>query len=176
MSASDSFSSTAIGGRLCGSCTGCCTHLPIPAGQVSPGGKPAGVDCAHLCQSGCRIYSQRPQACVDFACAWLDDADWPEAWRPDRSGLLCLTAHLNGAVPAALVYEIRPRALSSRDAREILAQLELTNAIVVVVDSEQCRRRISGAWLPDAPHAAAAGPHSDRRPARSSKPFRRSAG
>lgn len=176
MSASGPFSRSAISGRLCGTCTSCCVHLPIPAGQVSPGDKPAGIACAHLCQAGCRIYSQRPQTCADFACAWLDDAQWPDAWRPDRSGLLCLTAHLNGTVPAALVYEIRPDALASRDARDILAQLEVTSAVVVVVDSEKRRQRIAGAWVPHGGHDAAAGPHHDAQPAAAARRLRRNAG
>lgn len=162
--------------HLCGSCTNCCTHLPIPAGLVSPGSKPAGVNCVNMCRAGCRIYSQRPQACVDFSCVWLDNAHWPDLWRPDRSGLLCLQAQLNGTVPASLVYETRPLALASRDAREILAELEATSAIVVVVDTQQRRQRIAGAWSPAPTQSAVPAPHSRRSPNDSRQPLRRSAG
>ncbi len=96
--------------RACGGCSACCVVLPIPAGEVGPGPKAAGAPCPHLCVAGCAIYASRPALCAKFRCAWLADPSWPETWRPDRSGLLCLREKLEGGVPAAVVYEIVPGA------------------------------------------------------------------
>jgi carbon storage regulator CsrA len=40
--------------------------------------------CRHLCRKGCGIYSERPGACRDFTCAWLNGLLGP-ADRPDRT-------------------------------------------------------------------------------------------
>ena len=138
---------TPVGGRCCGACTACCTHLPIPAGVVSPAAKPAGILCPSASTGGCRVYSKRPQMCADFHCAWLSDAAWCEAWRPDRCGLLCLRADIGENVPAAALYEIRPLALKQPVAAEILAELQSTTIVVAVVDSEQRRHRLPGYWV-----------------------------
>jgi hypothetical protein len=37
---------------------------------------------------GCAIYSQRPRSCSVWSCEWLRQADWPEALRPDRCGIV----------------------------------------------------------------------------------------
>jgi hypothetical protein len=94
-------------GKSCGSCTACCKIPAVDALQ-----KPGGVYCSHCAIGrGCRIYSERPEECRKFMCAWilnpnmgpdlkpdqchvvlmwLDarqvlvadcDPDWPEAWR-----------------------------------------------------------------------------------------------
>jgi len=105
--------------------------------------------------------------CADFQCAWLEDANWPDPWRPDRSGLLCLRAPLNGSAPAAVVYEVSPNALQSPPGGQILAELEQTTAIVVVVDDDRKRRRIVGDWLPHLPEAVPRRPHFRSAPARS---------
>jgi len=89
--------------RNCGSCTACCIHLPIPAGEVGQGAKPAGMACLHLSRRGCAIYEQRPQLCANFGCVWHQDEIWPASWRPDQSGLLCLREQIQPDLPAALV-------------------------------------------------------------------------
>jgi hypothetical protein len=135
--------------RDCGDCTACCTHLPIGAGVVSADAKPAGKDCGHLCSQGCGIYELRPKACADFHCAWLNDRDWPEAWRPDESGLLCLREMLEENLPAALVYEIRRDALLLPVANEILTELVRISVVVAVVGIDQSRRLLPGQWRGD---------------------------
>lgn len=112
----------------------------MPAGHLEMGRKAAGVPCTNLAAGGCRKYAWRPKACRDFLCAWLADPAWPEAWRPDRSGLLCLREELDTGVLGAAVYETTPGALRSADAEQILHKLYETTAILVVVDSHRQRR------------------------------------
>ena len=97
--------------HTCGNCHACCINLPIPAGEVSMNIKPPGVRCPHLAENGCQVYSSRPQMCSQFSCTWLAESSWPEAWRPEQSGLLCLQEDIDNGVSAALVYEIAPKAL-----------------------------------------------------------------
>lgn len=132
------------GTRDCGPCTACCTHLPIPAGAIGPGRKPAGVVCPHRCATGCRIYTRRPRLCVDFRCAWLSDESWPPPWQPVRSGLMCLREELDDGLPAAAVYEIRPGALQAPPAPAIMEELQRTTVVIAVIDKQNRRRRVSG--------------------------------
>ena len=92
------------------------------------------------------MYASRPQMCDAFRCAWLKNANWPDSWRPDRSGLFCLHEQLPGDVPAALVYEIRPDAFAQASAADVFHALRRTAAFVIVVDAKQCRRRLAGDW------------------------------
>ena len=135
--------------RACGDCTACCTHLPIPAGIVGPAAKLAGAPCHHLSKSGCGIYDDRPAVCARFRCAWLAATDWPAAWRPDQSGLLCLREILPDGKPGALVQETRPGALLEPEAKDILLALMHSCAVVVVVGPDGRRRLMHGCWTPD---------------------------
>ncbi len=126
----------------CRPCAACCVFLPIPAGQISPGDKPAGIPCSRLNAAGCGAYAGRPELCQRFRCAWLADASWPELWRPDRSGLLCLREEIDAELLAAAVYEIRPGAVQETAAEEILDELANTAALVVLVDNQHGQRRL----------------------------------
>lgn len=64
----------------CGSCTVCCTFLPI----VSLG-KYAGIKCVH-CQDNCIIYEKRPEECVKFRCAYSQMDKVSLKLRPDKCG------------------------------------------------------------------------------------------
>jgi len=135
--------------RQCGGCTVCCIHLPIPAGKVAPYAKMTGVECPHLRESGCTIYAHQPRLCADFRCAWLADEVWPGAWRPDRSGLLCLRETLRDGRRGSLIYETRPAALQASPAAEIIDELRRTTAFVIVVDWDGKRERFEGFFAPD---------------------------
>ena len=145
--------------RVCESCSVCCTDLPIPADTVGLYRKPAGIACTHLCATGCRIYSRRPRLCADFRCAWLRDRNWPEGWRPDRSGLMCLREEIEAEFLAAAVYEIRPGALQGSAADEIMAALRLSAAVVAVVGIGERRRRQLSERLLHAAEPLPAKPH-----------------
>lgn len=145
--------------QVCGACSACCTHLSIPAGDVGPGMKPAGIPCPNVTVDGCRIYGRRPKTCVAFACAWLDDVGWPESWRPDHSGLFCLKAEIEPGTPAAAVYEIRANALQTPVAAEILTELKHTTTVVAIINTQQQRRKLLGNWVASPPEPAVPAPH-----------------
>lgn len=73
-----------VRGRSCGSCTACCTQVPVVLSETEH--KPANTRCKHLCSKGCRIYETRPRPCVAWSCRWLFDQDTAELRRPDQSG------------------------------------------------------------------------------------------
>lgn len=53
--------------RDCGECNLCCIVLDVP--EIN---KVRGIQCPHSKKKvGCQIYNTRPQACIDFKCAWL---------------------------------------------------------------------------------------------------------
>jgi hypothetical protein len=135
--------------RHCGSCTVCCTHLPLFDRQRPAGSSPATLPCPHVGALGCRIYSQRPKPCVQFSCAWLRDPFWPGLWRPDRAGLLCLREVLEGEVPAAEIHEIWAGALQRPEAVDILNELVRTTATMSIIDAACQRQRILGRWSRD---------------------------
>lgn len=130
--------------RQCDGCTACCTHLPMPAGHIGPAAKPAGEPCQHLGAEGCAIYASRCRACAQFRCNWLADDCWPEAWRPDHSGLLCLRDDVAGYLPAGVIYEIAPHALDSPLATNMVQALLESTAAVVLVSGDGSRRVIWG--------------------------------
>jgi hypothetical protein len=70
--------------RSCGTCTLCCKVMGIGALE-----KPGGTWCVH-CRPGkdCGIYETRPPECRSFACLWLADPHFPDAFKPERSKLV----------------------------------------------------------------------------------------
>jgi hypothetical protein len=50
--------------------------------------KPAGVLCRNCDGKGCVIHPTRPQSCRDFFCHYRLDADVPEHWHPNHSGMV----------------------------------------------------------------------------------------
>jgi hypothetical protein len=145
--------------HVCGACSACCTQLSIPAGEVGPGMKPAGVPCPNVTPAGCRIYGRRPTTCVNFTCAWLDDTDWSASWRPDHSGLFCLRAELEPGIPAAAVYELWPESLQTPVAAGILAELQRTTMVVAIINTHQERTKLTGNWVASPPEPAVPAPH-----------------
>lgn len=74
-------------GRSCGSCTACCTQVPVRLedGQV----KPANIRCRHLRASQrCSVYAARPLDCRAWSCRWLFDQAAEGLRRPDRGGYI----------------------------------------------------------------------------------------
>ncbi len=67
--------------RQCGSCTLCCTLLPVVDLK-----KAANVRCQHLSRTKrCKIYDRRPISCRVWNCIWLVNDDADDLARPDRS-------------------------------------------------------------------------------------------
>ena len=76
----------AANARRCGACTACCEGWLKSAVLAMEPGRP----CRHKRAEGCAIYDTRPKKpCRNFSCAWLlDDVNYPEAMRPDRSKVI----------------------------------------------------------------------------------------
>lgn len=73
-----------VHGRACGSCTACCTQVPVAELE-----KPANTRCKHLSYAKrCTIYARRPISCQYWSCRWLFDPGTVEAGmrRPDLAG------------------------------------------------------------------------------------------
>lgn len=135
--------------RTCQGCTACCVWLPIPAGHVCRQEKPPGVACPRLKENGCGIYAQRPLICHQFACTWLKCCDWPDPWRPDRSGLLCLTESVFSTGSGSAVYELLPGQLSSGVGRKILEAIATFSNFVICITVDGHRyHHISQRWEP----------------------------
>jgi Fe-S-cluster containining protein len=76
--------------RKCGECTKCCEgwlSANILGFQMKPG-----VKC-HFFGSKCTIYSDRPDLCRNFRCAWLSDEEYaiPEWLKPSLSNIIITT-------------------------------------------------------------------------------------
>jgi len=86
--------------RTCGDCGMCCKLMGVAAID-----KPAHAWCAHFRKgAGCAIYADRPKACADYACYWLDAPNLDDRWRPDRARFVLHRE--NGG--QALVVEVDP--------------------------------------------------------------------
>lgn len=82
--------------RSCRDCGMCCTLLRIEALD-----KDAGVRCKHLKGTRCSIYSERPDPCRAYRCAWLQGAEVP---KPSKAGFIA-----DGAKAADLILHMGNR-------------------------------------------------------------------
>ena len=86
--------SPAAPARQCGPCTACCEGWA--EGEIRGHRMHPGQPC-HFLEGGsggtCSIYAERPQSpCRNFVCGWLaPGSPFPEAFRPDRSGVIIVT-------------------------------------------------------------------------------------
>ena len=114
-----------IRGRSCGSCTACCTQVPV---QLPDEHKPANVRCRHLRAKGCGIYARRPRPCWAWSCRWLFDEMAGELRRPDRSGYTLDpaldTVLLKGGPVDVLQIWVDPARPDAHRAPELRAYLE----------------------------------------------------
>lgn len=68
----------------CGSCTLCCDLLKIPEVDSD-----YGELCKHCdLNKGCKIYEDRPEACREFECCWLQMETVGIELRPDKCGVI----------------------------------------------------------------------------------------
>jgi hypothetical protein len=74
--------------RPCGDCRLCCKVFPLPILD-----KPAGTWCRHATSAGCAIHGlPRPEVCCQYDCFWREHDELPDAWRPDRIGIVVTEA------------------------------------------------------------------------------------
>lgn len=112
----------------CGECTACCTAIEVRALN-----KPAGETCEHVCEGGCSIYHDRPDACKKAACMWLQGLitkitpNWMQK-RPDMVG--CVPFIVDDAV---YFYETEEgAALTGLNGPTALECLKMGYPVVVV--------------------------------------------
>lgn len=131
----------------CGSCTACCRVFNIPALK-----KPAGKWCDHCdIGVGCKIYDQRPQACIDFECLWLQSQSRenpkermdPEL-RPDKSKVV-LGMTTNPKIIGATTMPGAPDAWKRPRMYSFLANL-VKNGLGVAIGQPAAKYQIK--WTP----------------------------
>ena len=76
-----------VRGRECAECIVCCIMPTIDRKDIQ---KLPGMQCRHSLQGGCGIYETRPEVCRIFFCGWRRSREFPEDWRPDKSGIFAV--------------------------------------------------------------------------------------
>jgi len=74
--------------RNCEGCTMCCQGWLHGSAYEHTfySGKP----CHFVCEKGCSIYNERPEdPCKSYTCAWLNDLNFPEWFKPNLSKVIC---------------------------------------------------------------------------------------
>ena len=101
--------------RTCGSCTLCCKVMEIKELE-----KPMNKWC-DFCDRGvgCKIYPTRPSECRTFDCLWLKDENFPDEFRPQRSGS-CSRSSM--AADACRLMSMRP--FPPHGAKKVYAHLK----------------------------------------------------
>lgn len=150
-----------VRGRSCGSCTICCTLVPV---ELHEGHKPGNVRCPHLKSTGCGIYARRPRPCWAWSCKWLIDDSTAALRRPDRSGYAIdpmLDTILAGEHPMEVIQiwvdPARPDAHRDPALRAWLVQMDERFALMALVRSPGLgillvppARSDTGDWLENA--------------------------
>lgn len=118
--------------RACGSCTACCTVLGVP--EL---GKAAYQACAHLCEAGCGIHSDRPGSCRSFECQWLRgvlevDGRVDPDLRPDSCGVIFDYQPESAFGEVFTAWECEPGASANGHAREIIEGLAEGFLVLIV--------------------------------------------
>ena len=93
--------------RNCGTCTACCdgwVEGTIYGHEMRPG-----TPCHFRGEGCCTIYERRPQEpCRRFICGWLaPGSPFPDAFRPDRLGVMIVPTRWRGA--PAFILKSAPR-------------------------------------------------------------------
>jgi len=75
--------------KVCGSCTECCTVIPVKELQKAQFTRCAKLhSIPHKDGPGCGIYPVRPVSCRMWKCVWLRTPEMPDEYRPDRVGFI----------------------------------------------------------------------------------------
>jgi hypothetical protein len=82
--------------RACGSCTACCDGWVV--GTIRGHEMKPGQPCHFRGEGRCTIYDERPlEPCRNFVCGWLaPGSPFPEAFRPDRLGVMIIRTRWRG--------------------------------------------------------------------------------
>jgi hypothetical protein len=106
--------------------------------------------CAHLCEAGCGIYSERPGSCRKFECQWLRgvlevDGSIDTDMRPDASGVIFDYQPDTAFGALYTAWEVWPGASASGHAKGIIKGLKESFLVAIMT------RGASGEPGPGAP-------------------------
>lgn len=129
--------------RACGACTACCAVLGVPELD-----KPAHRTCAHLRDTGCAVYAERPGSCRSFECQWLRgalevDGGVDPDLRPDACGVIFDYQPESAFGEVFTAWECEAGASSRGPASRILAELA-EHFLVMVVSPPSSEREGPG--------------------------------
>jgi len=118
--------------NLCGECNACCVALLIK------GFKEADTSCEKLCDNQCSIYEERPPACVNYECLWLQLSkimDLASEYRPDNIGVMVSTHYYEDR--DEFVFTIRELEKERMNFNNLDAELEEFLEIIFKVSDQQ---------------------------------------
>lgn len=122
--------------RRCRDCSACCTTHAV--GEI---GKPEHTRCEHLRRGPkpCSVYDERPSACRDFECAWLQSGSdgaprgpLRDSDRPDKLGVVFDFDRHPKYGPTFKVFPCAERALERPRVQE-LVRLFGRSALVIAM-------------------------------------------
>jgi hypothetical protein len=126
----------------CGECTVCCTVLSIDDGDFH---KEAGVDCQHLCKSGCGIYPTRPSLCSTYYCMYaVLDGFLRAGDRPDIVKVLVTMSHQEShfsratGIPLFAAYELVPDGFKSYNGNRIIKKFA-TRVVLALITNDRIK-------------------------------------
>src|SRR5436190_3068507 len=108
----------------CGECQACCMVLGVH--DTPEGGKPCYTKCVHQIDTGCGIYSTRPQSCRNYWCMYLSGfLTGGEEMRPDKLGVIIEQKVDDGGIPVLVLWETRPDAMQEPRVLKLIQDLKL---------------------------------------------------
>ncbi len=130
--------------KPCDECKACCTVVGVKELKKSNY-----QQCQHECDSGCAIYSERPDSCREYLCGWkwgMIEGD--ERRRPDHLGVIFDFQPF--PPPGAIrVWEVWPGAASSPRAQYLIRKLQDKYEQSVLVIDQQLGEACNIIELPD---------------------------
>jgi hypothetical protein len=131
--------------RECGECSLCCKLVLVREDETGFL-KPEGEWCKHSTKKSCKIYEDRPKACSNFSCVWLNGAG-DDKHRPDRSkalGFGVKRKHKDSEEILFEIYEAIPLVCESGPAADLVkAALEVPTAILIIHGARNPRTLIT---------------------------------
>jgi hypothetical protein len=111
----------------------CCKVFPLPVL-----GKAENQWCRHLSARGCSIHGHgQPEVCRGYVCYWLDHAEVPDAYRPDRIGIVvteCGTIPIAGSVlPVFVLNQSEPGACQGQAAKTLIDDMLAKGCVLFVI-------------------------------------------
>ena len=116
--------------RRCGNCSLCCTVAGVQELE-----KPPFTRCRHLAAGhGCGIYPDRPTACREFKCGWLQ-GNFDERFRPDKIGAYC-AFFMSREHGAYAVVQVDSRIANHKRVRQMIRRLGVLPEVRVIYDDD----------------------------------------